>query len=80
VNVRLYMDVHVRRVVTDGLRLRKVDVLTTQDDEAAELDDPELVKMRVRPPHRNLDDLVQLRQPDLRPHPNSTARLAARSV
>jgi predicted nuclease of predicted toxin-antitoxin system len=37
------MDVHVRRAVTDGLRLRKVDVLTAQDDEAAELDDPELL-------------------------------------
>jgi hypothetical protein len=43
VNVRFYMDVHVRRAVTDGLRLRKVDVLTAQDDEAAELDDPELL-------------------------------------
>jgi uncharacterized protein with PIN domain len=43
VNVRLYMDVHVRRAVTDGLRLLKVDVLTAQDDEAAELDDPELL-------------------------------------
>jgi Domain of unknown function (DUF5615) len=43
VNVRFYMDVHVRRAVTDGLRLCKVDVLTAQDDEAAELDDPELL-------------------------------------
>jgi predicted nuclease of predicted toxin-antitoxin system len=43
VSVRLYMDVHVRRAVTDGLRLRNVDVLTAQDDEAAELDDPELL-------------------------------------
>ncbi len=42
-SVRLYMDVHVRRAVTDGLRLRKVDVLTAQDDEAAKLDDPELL-------------------------------------
>jgi predicted nuclease of predicted toxin-antitoxin system len=43
VNVRLYLDVHVHRAVTDGLRLRKVDVLTAQDDEAADLDDPELL-------------------------------------
>jgi hypothetical protein len=37
------MDVHVYRAVTDGLRLRKVDVPTVQDDEAAEFDDPELI-------------------------------------
>jgi predicted nuclease of predicted toxin-antitoxin system len=43
VSVRLYMDVHVRRAVTEGLRLRKVDVLTAQDDESAKLDDPELL-------------------------------------
>jgi hypothetical protein len=41
VSVRLYMDVHVRRAVTDGLRLRNVDVLTAQDDESAKLDGPE---------------------------------------
>jgi predicted nuclease of predicted toxin-antitoxin system len=43
VSVRLYMDVHVRRAVTDGLRLRKVDVLTAQDDESTKLYDPELL-------------------------------------
>jgi predicted nuclease of predicted toxin-antitoxin system len=37
------MDVHVRRAVTDGLRLRKVDVLTAQDDGAGKFDDPELL-------------------------------------
>ncbi|HEX8458326.1 MAG TPA: DUF5615 family PIN-like protein [Pyrinomonadaceae bacterium] len=37
------MDVHVRRAVTDGLRLRGVDVLTAQSDEAAEFDDPQLL-------------------------------------
>jgi hypothetical protein len=37
------MDVHVRRAVTDGLRLREVDVLTAQDDGAGKLDDPELL-------------------------------------
>jgi hypothetical protein len=36
-SVRLYMDVHVRRAVTEGLRMRGVDVLTAQDDGAAEL-------------------------------------------
>ncbi len=33
------MDVHVRRAVTDGLRLRGVDVLTAQEDSAAKLED-----------------------------------------
>ena len=40
--VKLYMDVHVRRAVTNGLRLRGVDVLTAQEDGARELDDPDL--------------------------------------
>jgi uncharacterized protein with PIN domain len=43
VSVRLYFDVHVRRAVADGLRLRGVDVLRAQDDGAAELEDPELL-------------------------------------
>jgi uncharacterized protein with PIN domain len=33
----------VRRAVTDGLRLRGVDVLTAQQDGAAQLEDPELL-------------------------------------
>jgi len=37
------MDVHVRRAVTDGLRLRGVDVLTAQEDGAGEFDDPRLL-------------------------------------
>jgi len=43
VSVRLYMDVHVRRAVTEGLRLRGVDVLTAQEDGAGELDDARLL-------------------------------------
>jgi predicted nuclease of predicted toxin-antitoxin system len=43
VSVRFYMDVHVRRAVTDGLRLREVDILTAQDDGAGRFDDPELL-------------------------------------
>lgn len=39
----LYMDVHVRRAVTNGLRLRVVDVLTAQEDGASRLPDPELL-------------------------------------
>jgi len=42
-SVRLYMDVHVRRTVTAGLRLRGVDVMTAQEDGAGELLDPELL-------------------------------------
>ena len=42
-SVRLYMDVHVRRAVTAGLRLRGVDVLTAQEDGNRELLDPELL-------------------------------------
>lgn len=42
-SIRLYMDVHVRRAVTNGLRLRGVDVLTAQEDDAAEMDDRQLL-------------------------------------
>jgi predicted nuclease of predicted toxin-antitoxin system len=42
-STKLYMDVHVRRAVADGLRLRGVDVITAQEDRAAELDDAELL-------------------------------------
>jgi predicted nuclease of predicted toxin-antitoxin system len=37
------MDVHVRRAVTVALRLRAIDVLTAQEDGAAELDDDRLL-------------------------------------
>ena len=42
-SVHLYMDVHVRRAVTAGLRLRGIDVLTAQEDGTGELPDPELL-------------------------------------
>ncbi len=38
------MDVHVRRAVTIALRLRSVDVLTAQEDGAAQLDDDHLLQ------------------------------------
>jgi predicted nuclease of predicted toxin-antitoxin system len=41
--VLLYMDVHVHSAITRGLRTRGVDVLTAQEDSAAELDDPLLL-------------------------------------
>jgi len=37
------MDVHVRRSITDALRLRGVDVLTAQVDDATRLPDSELL-------------------------------------
>jgi hypothetical protein len=42
-SLALYMDVHVRRAVTHALRLNGIDVLTAQEDHAAELPDPELL-------------------------------------
>lgn len=41
--VSLYMDHHVPRAITAGLRLRRVDVLTAAEDGAAELADPDLL-------------------------------------
>jgi Domain of unknown function (DUF5615) len=37
------MDVHIRREVTDGLRLRQVDALTAQEDASGRLTDPQLL-------------------------------------
>lgn len=42
-SVALYMDVHVKKSITLGLRRRGVDVLTAQEDGAATLDDPSLM-------------------------------------
>ncbi len=42
-SLKLYMDVNVRRAITEGLRLREVDVVTAQDDEAGRLADPALL-------------------------------------
>ena len=41
--VDLYMDHHVPRPITTGLRLCGVDVLTAAEDSAAELEDPDLL-------------------------------------
>src|SRR5277367_4966156 len=38
------MDVHVPRAVTTALRLRSIDVLTAQEDGAAQLDDDQLLQ------------------------------------
>lgn len=42
-SVGIYMDVHVRRAISNGLRLRGVDVLTAQEDGTATLADPLLL-------------------------------------
>ena len=42
-SVRLYMDVHVPSAITAGLRLRDVDVLTSQEDQTTRLDDDKLL-------------------------------------
>ncbi|MDH7486894.1 MAG: DUF5615 family PIN-like protein [Anaerolineae bacterium] len=39
----LYMDQHVPRAITIGLRLRGVDVITAYEDGASHLDDSELL-------------------------------------
>ena len=47
-SVGLYMDVHVRRAVTEGLRLRGVEVITAQEDNSSLLKDPELLDRATR--------------------------------
>lgn len=42
-SVALYMDVHVPRPITRGLRRAGVDVLTAQEDGTAQWDDPDLL-------------------------------------
>ncbi|HEV2200038.1 MAG TPA: DUF5615 family PIN-like protein [Bryobacteraceae bacterium] len=42
-SVALYMDVHVPAAITDALRLRKVDVLTAQEDGADRFTDTALL-------------------------------------
>jgi hypothetical protein len=42
-SVGLYMNVHIRRQITEGLRQRGVDVLTAQEDGTTRLSDSELL-------------------------------------
>ena len=46
--IALYMDVHVPKAITVGLRLRGVDVITAQDDESITLPDSELLERATR--------------------------------
>ena len=41
--IALYMNQHVPRAITVGLRLRGVDVITAYEDGASEMDDSELL-------------------------------------
>lgn len=41
--IALYMDHHVPRAITVGLRLRGVDVITAYEDGASDMDDPALL-------------------------------------
>ncbi len=42
--IGLYMDVHILKAITVGLRLRGVDVLTAKDDDAVTLSDADLLE------------------------------------
>ena len=41
--VKFYVDHHVPRAITDGLRAHGVEVITALEDGTSELDDPELL-------------------------------------
>jgi len=61
VALTLYMDVHVPRAITNGLRRRGVQVVTAQKDGAAEFEDPTLLDRATRldcPLYTQDDDLL----------------------
>lgn len=41
--IKLYMDAHIPKAITNGLRLRGIDILTAQEDNTDKLSDPELL-------------------------------------
>ena len=43
-SLRLYMDRHIPRAITEGVRHRGIDVITAQEDGAAELEDDVLLE------------------------------------
>lgn len=43
-SIGLYMDVHIPKAITNGLRLHGVDVLTAQEDGAGTLPDTDLLR------------------------------------
>ena len=48
-SVTLYMDVHIPYAITTGLRLRGVDVLTSQEDGSRRFLDPDLLDRSTEP-------------------------------
>jgi hypothetical protein len=61
VPLALYMDVHIPRAITNGLRRRGVEVITAQEDGSTELDDPPLLDRATelrRPLYTQDDDLL----------------------
>lgn len=57
----LYLDVHVPRAITNGLRRRGVDIVTAQEDGMATLDDRALLDRATelnRPLYTHDDDLL----------------------
>jgi len=41
--LKLYMDHHIPRAITNGLRLRNIDIVTAFEDNSHEIDDPALL-------------------------------------
>ena len=41
--IQFYIDHNVARAITEGLRTRGIDIITAFEDDASELDDPELL-------------------------------------
>src|SRR5262249_28842685 len=82
VSVALYMDVHVPSAITNGLRLRGVDVLTYQEDGTRERSDPALLD-RATALHRLLftrdEDLLReaARRQQTSPHVPAVVQLHA---
>jgi predicted nuclease of predicted toxin-antitoxin system len=61
VPLALYLDVHIPRAITNGLRRRGMEVITAQEDGTAELDDPPLLDRATelnRPLYTQDDDLL----------------------
>jgi len=71
VSLRLYMDVHVQRPITVGLRLRGIDALTAQEDGSDTLEDADLLQRCTvlgRPIFTRDDDFLREATKCLRSH------------
>ena len=59
--IGIYMDVHIPKAITNGLRLRGVDIITAQEDNTTTLPDDELLSRATelgRPIFSQDDDLL----------------------